>query len=415
MTPFEEFARVIENLALGEFKAAERELLNVVRRRLHRPDLPSLFRAARMESDQDWEASLASVKDSIMELNSPALTELWETIVSQWSGPTEYMLHADQAEARKKLPLFRHTSDKMLYVTIIIPIKVCNYRCSYCFLEHEKKPEVSQLELVPLMIERLGQIPRPLFVEMSPLGDIIAIPVMWPLFAKLNALPNVKTVEVWSNLSRDLDGIFQFINPTKVAIVATYHPTEFRKFNEDKDKFFRRVEILRDLVQDITVNFVASTANMPHYDELKARLDNIGVHLSVNALLGARNGDGKLYPEGYNVTERETIQTWMDNDFVATFMLNARRENVRCSAGKDHIQIDQQGNITRCEFVHERYGNILDDDPYIDTVERFCPTGGCSCKIYTGFIEPCSAEYARVGTKNHYLCHSRFGTSDQRS
>jgi hypothetical protein len=98
---------------------------------------------------------------------------------------------------------------------------------------------------------------------------------------------------------------------------------------------------------------------------------------------------------------------WYGNDIAAYFqMLN--KASIRCSAGRDHIDVKPDGTLYRCEFFtmypsEPSYGNLLDGTATIDLTNRYCAMGGCACKSTIGWAEPVVAEYKRVGTQHHYV------------
>jgi len=378
-------------LSKGAFREAEFLLLNWANRQ--GGNAKSLMRCFRLDGHPlpDSGGAPGQVQDFL------------DTIARPWRGPTNYLNEVQSADLTRSISLFDEIADELLYVSMIVPINVCNYRCSYCFLEHEAKASKERLGRLFEVIERLGAIPRPLHVEISPGGDIIATPSMWPIYERLMAQPNIRAVEIWTNLSRDLRPILGEVDWKRIMVVATYHPTEFDDFERSHAIFCKNVETIAGLAADVSVNFVASRSNLRFFQKLYDDMERLRVPLTVNAQLGKDRTDGQVYPVCYTPEERQIISSWMNNDFIEHFMLLYQRENVRCSAGRNHLQIDVEGNVRRCDFVDRDYGNILGPGSVmIDMEKRYCEIGGCSCKNYVGFIEPCDAEYDRRGTKHHY-------------
>ena len=393
---------IIKSLECDDFLHAEQQLLDVVARNYLHTDVPTLFRACQEQSIVNATKSIGS---QVSLAHYKLLQDMIDTLLAPWHGETDYIKNVDRIESGTQKRLFEDKSSNVLDIMLAIPVKVCNYRCSYCYITHDNKPDRESLHLLPKIIERLGKIPRPLTISLYPLGDIIAIPTLWPLLQNISALDNVVSIELWSNLSRDMDDILKYVQGNKKIFVAgSYHPSGFKAFEVGKENFFRRVADLRDNVADVTINMVAATCNMPFYHELKSRLDQLGVYLSISPLRGARNGDGKMYPLSYSNDERNEIRKMINNDFISYFMLDNKRAAIRCSVGRDYLEIDNLGNVLRCSRISSSYGNILDEcGPLIDSIGRYCPLGGCSGKVDIGYIAPCLAEYKRIGTKHHYI------------
>lgn len=193
----------------------------------------------------------------------------------------------------------------------------------------------------------------------------------------------------------------------QLCLIATYHPTEFRDFQKEDGAFFARLARAKELVNDISVNFVIYEKNLPFAESLKTRLDKLGVHLTVNPQNNTANGYGQPI-KPLTDREREIARSLADNEFIDYFYIQNKRADVRCTAGRDMIDISHTGDVTRCEHIAaqtsaaERMGNILDGTAVIDTVSRFCPLGGCACKSTLGYIEDCVKKFKRVGTQHKY-------------
>lgn len=314
----------------------------------------------------------------------------------------------DAAERARRVRLFENRSDDFLAVSINIPITTCNYRCNYCFLNHEVKPDLTKLEKLPAIIDRLARIPRPLGVTLGPWGEILAVPKMWPLLGQAARLPNVVHVETWTNLSRDPELLFEHIDPKKLCIIGTYHPTEFKSFEADNETFFARVTRIKDLVRDISINFVICEENLPFVEQARQRFAELGVYFTVNPQINSQNGYGvKIRPVTRD--EKTLTREMLDNEFLDFFFTQNRKANVRCTTGRDMIDVNWEGNVTRCEHLSqttdpaELLGNILDPEgPFIDVVSRYCNGLGCACKSTIGYAEPFVEKYKRFGTQHKF-------------
>lgn len=313
----------------------------------------------------------------------------------------------DRREKKDRIRLFDDKSNKLLTININIPITTCNYRCDYCYLSHQIKPDVSKLVHLDKIFDRLKLIPRPLGMQFMPHGDITAVKEMWPYFAKLAALKNVMWIETFSNMSRDLEGLLEYCPPNKLHLVATYHPTQFRIMDRDKQAFFTRVAKAKKVVRDISVNFVMCEENMPFLPELKARLQELNVYLSFNPQIMVVNGYQKpIKPvEGELL---EAVRRQIDNPLLSSFILDNKRMNIRCTAGKDLLDIYWSGEVSRCEQFaggsKSPLGNIFDPEgPWMEKHNRYCETGGCACKSTVLYTVPLVNEYKRIGTQHHIV------------
>lgn len=131
------------------------------------------------------------------------------------------------------------------------------------------------------------------------------------------------------------------------------------------------------------------------------------VHLTINPQNNRLNGYGQpIKPLDEN--ERALARELANNEFIDFFYIQNKKADVRCTAGRDMIDIKHNGDVSRCEHVPadaargEFMGNILADTAVIDTVNRFCGYGGCACKSTLGYIEDCVKTFKRVGTQHKY-------------
>jgi len=314
----------------------------------------------------------------------------------------------DVADRLERVSLFEDASDHLLHINLDLPITTCNYRCSYCFLKHDIKPDLDKLKDLDRLIDRLALIRRPLGITFVPQGEVSAVPAVWPFYDKIGRLPNLAWLEIWSNLSRDPEPIVRHVPRDKLNFIATYHPTEFKSFERDNEAFFRRVAWLKQEVVDLTLNFVLCDENMPYLEPLQQRVAGLDVFLTYNPQISSANGYGALI-KPLSPEHHDRARALMNNPFMEYYFLEARRDDVRCTAGRDRLNILYDGRVRRCEYLsvdtdeREDMGNVLDGSAVIDRVNRFCKRGGCACKGTLGNIEKVVAVYKRVGTQHHYI------------
>ena len=415
---FEGLDKIISLLNAGDFVQAEKFLSHQILHYVGRPDT-TLFRIFQFNPDPKLAPLLDEFKAMVDCRQNSLLSACFATIVGPWAVDQvaseeesdivrQYVNFADGLDRGRQRPLFEDKSDHLLFVELYIPITACNYRCPYCYLDHEKRPSLEKLKLLPQIIDRMAMIPRPIAVAISPLSEILAVPAMWPLFKNLANLPNLRFVEMFTNLSRPLDGIIKHFPLEKMAIVATYHPSQLRHPDEDTEKFLEKIKYLKAHAYDVIVNFVIDNSNIAYFSKIKTRLSDMGVYLNTKPLQGIHKVDGKEYPQAYSQDNLLKLKKWFHMDIIWHFLMG-NRANIRCSAGRDQLEVRYDGLVSRCE--HDayidglpKYGNILDcAGPMIDSANRYCWMGGCACKNTLALSEPVMAEYRRSGTSNHLI------------
>ena len=284
--------------------------------------------------------------------------------------------------ARDRVSLFEDDSAELLLVHIGVPYRICNFRCGYCYLpEFKKKADPTELAALGRIIDRLKLVKRPLHLVFATEGEITITRELWPLLAKTLELPDLRLVSIFTNLSNDLvEEMLEFFPPSKLGVIATYHTHQFRRPERDKQAFFERVRRLRDRLASIVGNIVLSPDQLPHYDEFKAQMAELGVPAGGYPLI-AEKAD-RIDRDAYSAEELARVEAILAEDSPAPvnrFLLGESVKGLRCAAGRDYLEIAMDGMARRCYALPERLGNLFDPGgPKIARGEERCPSGGCS-------------------------------------
>lgn len=224
----------------GDFPAAEHTLFQVIAEfgETEATLAGKLKERMRIEGIARVEADI-----SLLEAQNPhhAVVKLLRVYMQCVTNNLVRRTQLDALERTRRIALKDDRSHNLLCVNINIPITTCNYRCEYCFLKHDIKPDLTKLDKVGDILAKLSFIPRPLGITLTPAGEVLAVPKMWHYLGQAAALKNVAWVEVWSNLSRDPELLFAHVDPAKLCLIATYHPTEFKEFDTENEAFFARL------------------------------------------------------------------------------------------------------------------------------------------------------------------------------
>jgi MoaA/NifB/PqqE/SkfB family radical SAM enzyme len=246
------------------------------------------------------------------------------------------------------------------------PLSSCNYGCRYCpFAKHAETParllrDRRALQRFADWLERESK--HRWKVLFTPWGEALVRRWYRDVIARASHFAHVESVAVQTNLSGNV-GWIAACRPERIALWATYHPTE-----TEPASFVCKVQRLRTLGVRVSVGMVGVSE---HLDEIKAlrRLLPGDVYLWINAQ------QPRVRP--YSPQEMAALRS-----IDPLFDLIARRQksfNKFCRAGEVAFTVDGVGDMRRCHFVDEIIGNIHDAHWERALQARPCPNRFCDC------------------------------------
>ena len=86
------------------------------------------------------------------------------------------------------------------------------------------------------------------------------------------------------------------------------------------------------------------------------------------------------YPKGYTRRELRTLRKLWDTPHSYKLLLEAcETKGMVCSAGKNYIFIDNEGDVSPCQLFTKRMGNILSEPIAFQAEDTICPVPVCWC------------------------------------
>ncbi len=303
----------------------------------------------------------------------------------------------------------------------------CSLKCPYCIAEWTKRPVNFDPERFNRIIDRLLEQPYRLVMRLGVEGEIFLSPHIQDGVIRLSHHPKVDGVSFSTNLMASDDKVKAFLDKadtSKIGIGATIHDTQIT--DEQKEDFFKRVEMVQKRGVLIYVGYVAKPDRFDYMREYKERLDAIGVPFLPNEYNGAF--EHVPYPEAYTAEEREFLKSHFFADHYYRQLVE--REVPRgkpCLAGHRYIYLGSDGRILRCGNerhlkwnltqkvawrVKEKWaedmqkkrvkkremGNILTDDLVLSDKPTLCPHDSCTCGNETQAIYSVGRDYHRTRT-----------------
>lgn len=248
----------------------------------------------------------------------------------------------------------------------------CNYGCTYCpFAKHHETAAEHRADAAALtrFVDwvKTDPVDRIVGILFTPWGEALHHRRYQDAFIELSQTAHVEKVAIQTNLSCHFDWLAR-CEVEKVALWATYHPTEVAL-----DRFVQQVEMARDCGAAISVGVVGLSEHQAKIARLRERLP-ADIYMWINAYKRV---------EGYYSAELLNTYTQIDPLFPVNTMRHPSLDQC-CEAGEKAVSIDGDGNMRRCHFIRAPLANIYRDDWRVALQPRRCTNATCGCHI--GYI-----------------------------
>lgn len=199
--------------------------------------------------------------------------------------------------------------------------------------------------------------------------------------ALAQALTRRHIISVNTNLSTsNVVDFARTVSPDRVhAIYANLHPLERERLPGSVPEFLGRVHLLQDRGFKVTLVYVAYPPLIARMLQDKEQFEAQGVRrFSIRTFRGRYQG--RLYPESLTENERRRIRKHAVSRYEPdTVDGKLQFWGKMCVSGHRAFRMDSAGNLTRCNTVTRRYGNLLDGSSHFDERPRPCPVRKCEC------------------------------------
>lgn len=305
--------------------------------------------------------------------------------------------------------VFREASDAPLLVSCNCPTTLCNYRCSYCYLDHDNrdaKGEARGVRAWQRTMERIIKIKRPLYLAIGTEGEPLVVKPFFDLLRQISPLEHVKGIWFPTNLSRPIEEIAEGVDISKLGLTASLHPSEFSDHDRSLNNFLSRCEWVRENGGDVVINFILTPGQFDLFPAYRWIARERGIPMTANVFKGVYQG--KSYPESYTEEEHALFKEFFeDRPLVHEFMSGRSSRGVPCNAGRDLIHVEAaRGAVWNCPFAMEPMGSIWDDDFSVRNCSSPCTTDWCECHWTIGLTEEMSERFSRTKSILNYEARS---------
>ena len=170
----------------------------------------------------------------------------------------------------------------------------------------------------------------------------------------LSTSKNIKRLNLITNLSFDYlkyIGYLKGYNHEKIAIVASYHPTQIK----DKRRWLHTALQINQRFE-FAVVLVAYPPLLRELLELVNELKQEGIEVFVQGYVGQYND--QQYPHSYTIEEKSLLKTIMYSRHDYEFFINCRKPGL-CNAGYKSLFVNKEGDV----FRRIKFMNVFPNTP----------------------------------------------------
>jgi MoaA/NifB/PqqE/SkfB family radical SAM enzyme len=262
----------------------------------------------------------------------------------------------------------------------------CNLKCPYCIAHWNERENIFDLEKFRSIAGRIRELPRSVCLRIGVGGEIFTSAEILSVITDIcNEGNNIFGVSFSSNLQADWEKVIRpFIESTdtgKLGMGCTLHDTVIGNV----DPFFEKVRRLKESGVLLYVGCVAIPGRIEFIERYRERCRELGVPLILNAaigkLTGVNNANPDLeYPRDYTPEEiKEFKKIWHTPHSYKLLLESCDTRGMECSAGKNYIYIDHDGNVFPCSSIKSGMGNIIREKIRFQDDDTICPVDRCWC------------------------------------
>lgn len=259
----------------------------------------------------------------------------------------------------------------------------CNLDCPYCIASWRERTSPFDIDKFCDIIQKIKELPYRVSLRIGVGGEIFTSPEILNVVKGIcNEENNIFGVSFSSNIQASYKNVIGpfigSVNTSKLGMGCTLHDMVIKNV----DAFFNKVKRLKENGVLLYVGNVAVPGRINYLREYKNRCDQIGVPFILNALIGKaitnekksrKKKGGSLgvnwgrfglsypfYPRDYTPTELNQLkELWFTPHSYQLLVNSASTKGMRCSAGKNYIHVDHEGNVFPCLGIKNRMGNIV--------------------------------------------------------
>ena len=258
------------------------------------------------------------------------------------------------------------------FITCLVPVHACNFRCQYCYLSHHAdrdvygggvKPFASKASQIVnfFSLERLG---GPSYFNLCAAGETMMHPELIDLVSELTREGHYADIVTNGTLEKKFDELIEKLSPTQrnhLFIKFSFHYLELKK-RKMMDKFLSNVNKVKNAGISYTIEITPHDELIPFIDEIKTfSLQEFGAlpHITVARDEGT---DDILLLTRYSRDEYKKIWSQFDSEMF-NFKLKIFSQDRTCDfcyAGLWSLAVDLESGLYRQCYGGDVLGSLKD-------------------------------------------------------
>lgn len=257
------------------------------------------------------------------------------------------------------------------FITCLIPVHLCNFRCEYCYLSHKPQLDpynggISDFIIPPKMIAKSlspVRLDGYCYFNLCAAGETMMHPQLVELVSELTLQGHYVDIVTNGTISKRFDeliGILTEEQKERLFIKFSFHYLELKKKNL-MNEFIENVNKIKSAKISYSIEITPHDELVPYIDEIKSfSIEKFGAwpHITV-----ARNEGTKEIALLTKYSREQYKNIWEQFD-SALFDFKLSLFNVKrcefCYAGQWSLSVDlETGYYTQC-YIGDRLGNIKD-------------------------------------------------------
>ncbi len=309
-------------------------------------------------------------------------------VIGQLDAPQTMKAHRRKQIARRLRNLIHPTQ-------VVASLKHRLRRRTTRDADRGSTPAVWDQQAYDRIIDRFAELPYALDVRIGVGGETFVNRSVVDGARRLSHHDNTVAVNLITNLSFDysrIQALLDGFDLSRVAVVASYHPTQIRDVRQWLDTAARlQTEV------DLAVVLVAWPPLLSSLRATRQRLLDAGLDVFIQAFQGWHAG--RKYPEAYSAAERRLLRELFYSPYDFDYMVELKKPGL-CYAGVDYVYVDIRGDVYRCGTYQKLIGNVFDGFQ-LDRTPQPCPGDQCWCDTENLNTKEFRDHYRLVGLNQH--------------
>ena len=258
------------------------------------------------------------------------------------------------------------------FITCLVPVNACNFRCEYCYLSHHSDKDVYGGGIKPFAekaedivkffsVERLG---GPCYFNLCAAGETMMHPELIDFVIELTKEGHYADIVTNGTLEKKFDELIERLSTTQkkhIFIKFSFHYLELKKRNM-MDKFLGNVKKIKDAGISYTIEITPHDELVSYIDEIKEfSLQEFGAlpHITVARDEGS---DKILLLTKYSREEYKKIWSQFNSEMFnfKLSIFNEDRSNDFCYAGLWSLAVELETGFYRQCYNGDILGNFKD-------------------------------------------------------